>query len=403
MQGSSRAGGIGWMVLATCVLASCVHGGMEEEVVVQGGNPHPWGGTGRNALGLGQLPASSNPYTVVPEGRFETDIPDGDDPFRNARFYTMHISSEDNSATVLETFPMEETVEQDEQSSQDGRAVCPNNPPFQALFPSARDICRVYVNSGPEQFTVCSGTFVADLGQVSGVRTFATSGHCVLDTLSTWNWSVQPLDEYPSFVCCSAPQANGSTRFDRICPISQRWRIRGVTVPSSYISRQVGVAIDDAAILALSPYAATVQDPVSYAWASVSNTGVCEGNFVYRYFGYPSINPRSSGCTSENVNDGFLHGSTTSFLVNCNNSTQGSEALYYIASACPRMSGGPLLLQYQDNDYVVGILSGGTDTCSVVGTSITAFARTILAKKGPGYHPKALIRGLRYNMRLSVP
>lgn len=112
-------------------------------------------------------------------------MPDGGDPFRNARFCSVLISSKDNFATVLETFPMEDMVEEDEQSSQDGRAVCPNIPPFQALFPGARDICRVYVNVRLERFTICSGTFDDDQGQVSGVRTFATPGHCVVDTLST--------------------------------------------------------------------------------------------------------------------------------------------------------------------------------------------------------------------------
>jgi len=373
--------------------------------MVKGTNAHPSRGMGRNGTGLGHLPASTSPYTVVPEGRYEPDLSPQEDPFQNARFYTLQISSLDNSLTTVETFPDEEIpMQEDEEafSPQDGRAICPNNPPFQALFASARDICRVYINAGPGLFFVCTGSFVSELGAVSGVRTFATSGHCVVDTLDSWNWFIQPLEENPSFVCCSAPEANGSTSLDRVCPISHRWRIRGVTVPSSYVSRREGVAIDDAAIFALSPYRSTIQDPVSYAWASISDEGICEGSFLYQYFGYPSINPRSFGCTADNVKDGFLHGSATARILNCDNAIQGSQALFYTGSSCPRMSGGPLLFRHEDNDFLVGILSGGTDLCSSIGTSIAAFARTVLTGQGAGYRPEALIRGLRRNMRLSV-
>jgi len=346
-------------------------------------------------------------YQEHPEA-FEVELEETEDPFETARFYSSVLSEDGSSFDVVQVFPLEEARSAEEGEEGDlqepgsaaGRSICYNNPAFNPLFPSARDICRVYFNLGESKYSTCTGAFVANLG-ITEERTFVTSGNCVLNVEDDWTFSVQDLGDYPSFVCCSAPLSNGATSIDQICPRGYRWRVRGVTVPSTYHARKVPVAIDDAAVLSVRPYPSTLRDPTPFGWGTVPTLQLCDDR-EYEYTGYPVPSRHFQGCSRRNLVPEYFYASSARNMLNCQWAMRGSQPMIFAGSACPRMSGSPLFTNFGGLDVVVGVLSSFSNACDEENTSSVAFARAVLNDEGLGFNPHVLIAGLRRNMRLVV-
>lgn len=334
----------------------------------------------------------------------EAELNETMDPFSAAQFYSSVLTDDGSSFKVVQVFPLEDArydeEEEEESGGAAGRSVCYNNPEFRPLFPSARDICRVYFNLGDNKYSTCTGAFVDNLG-ITEEKTFVTAANCVLNVEDSWDFSVQDLDEYPSFVCCSTPLNNGSSAIDQICPRGYRWRVRGITVPGSYRARKVPVAIDDASLLSVRPYPSTWLDPVPFGWGTVPTLELCD-NREYEYTGYPVPSRHFQGCSRRNLLPEYFYASVAQNMVNCEWAMRGSQPMIFAGSACPRMSGSPLFTNFGGLDVLVGVLSSFSNDCDEQNTSSVAFARAVLNEEGLGFDPEDLISGLQHNMRLVV-
>ena len=280
-------------------------------------------------------------------------------------------------------------------------AICPNNPAYERGNADDRSICRVFLNGGNE-LGFCSGTMVPNLGE-SGFRTFALAAHCVLTEDSERDFAVADLDEYPSYVCCSAPDLSGEPSLDTICPISGRWRIRSITVPKSYVDS--GLSVNDGAILGLTFYQETDTESVSLIpWAYPTETILCDPNRAYVYAGFPLVDEKSEGCTSSNVNPQYLYYSGTFGTLNCE--SFASPGLGILGSGCRGASGGPLftlcIINGDESPCIIGTLSGGRDECSDEGTSYVIFSVVTQQQGSVGWSPRELIAGLQRNKLLVV-
>ena len=351
------------------------------------------------------LQPSSNALEPIERSvALEAELDDTMDPFDAAEFYSSVLSEDGSSFDVVQVFPLEDARYDGEEAGETGgaagRSVCYNNPEFRPLFPSARDICRVYFNLGNNKYSTCTGAFVDNLG-ITEEQTFVTAANCVLNVEDNWDFSVQDLDEYPSFVCCSAPLNNGSSTIDQICPRGYRWRVRGITVPSSYHARKVPVAIDDASLLYVRPYPSTWRDPVPFGWGTVPTLQLCDSR-EYEYTGYPVPSRHFQGCSRRNLVPEYFYASIAQNMLNCQWAMRGSQPMIFAGSACPRMSGSPLFTNFGGLDVLVGVLSSFSNDCDEENTSSVAFARAVLNDEGLGFDPQVLIAGLQHNLRLVV-
>eukprot|EP00890_Picochlorum_soloecismus_P002448 jgi/Picsp_1/3203/NSC_06043-R1_---NA--- len=277
-------------------------------------------------------------------------------------------------------------------------AVCPNNPPYERGAAADRSVCRVFLNKG-SGFGYCSGTMVPNLGE-SGFRTFALAAHCVLSDDSEREFDVADLEEYPSFVCCGAPDLTGEPSLDAICPISGRWRVRAITASKSFVDG--GLRVNDGAMLGLTFYEDTDKESVSLIpWAYPTEAALCDPERAYIYTGYPIVDEMSEGCTSSNINPQYLYYSVTLGTLNCESFT--SSGLDILGSGCRGISGGPLLTLCPVNGDVslciIGTLSGEKVECSDEGTSFVVFSVTTQTGS-VGLNPRQLIGGLERNQLL---
>lgn len=325
-------------------------------------------------------------------------------PFLNASFFHVYLDSNGSKAFKKVDLPNHESAhDRGTNSHLRTHAVCSTQRPLDALFPGGSDICHVVINTGKDSYgnpmyAFCTGAFVYNYGG-EFEYTVATAAHCVTDEQKAWQ--IQPLNDAPSFICCdSLGSSEGSD--DDFCPERNRFRIRAVTVPKSYIEGGEIVRIDDAAMLGVTPYETTLKERNPYAWEFLPNLdSICTTSLTFRYYGYPGFSDYEDGCTEGIIIPGYLHYSRIEGLLNCQQATSGEFAMGYLGSSCPGMSGGPLIARIDGTNAVVGILSGGSNSCNLAGSAVF-FARSSNARNIPGFQPETMIQHLRYGMRLAI-
>jgi len=279
-------------------------------------------------------------------------------------------------------------------------AVCPNNPPYERGGAADRSICRVFLNRGND-LVFCSGTLVPNLEE-SGFRTFALAAHCVLSGDPDREFDVADLDEYPSFVCCGAPDLSGEPSFDAICPISGRWRVRAITASRSFADGGLGAS--DGAMLGLTFYQDTDTESVSLIpWAYPTESALCNPERAFVYAGYPMVDERFEGCTNGNIDPQYLYYSGSLGTLNCESFI--SSGLGIRGSGCGGASGGPLLtlctVNGEESPCIIGTLSAASTECSDKGTSSVFFSVTTQTGS-VGLNPRQLIGALERNRLLFV-
>lgn len=283
-------------------------------------------------------------------------------------------------------------------------AICPNNEPLSWSSNGGdlglwgfKPICRVYINNG-NTFTVTTGSFVTQQESGGFSYTVITSATSIIDK-EEQQWRIEDLEQFPSYVCCVNSKLYVQD-FDDECPLEGRFRIRAVSVLSSYYKRGTSFnQVDNAAMLGLRKYTETIVDSLyPFRWTTFSNDRVCDQTIPFDYSGFLED---SSSCTKLGQDEiyGEEYQSITKGMLNCNSVQTGTSTMQFPGSACSSFFGGPLLYTQTGEDKIVGVLATYSPSCTSTGTSSLYFSRYSTSSSISGFNPNTLARALTLNRR----